>query len=147
MDLLKNENIKLDLRTNIPDFLDIKQLPSNINIIKKHLTNKELQDYYNKADLIILPSVDEGFGMVGLEAMCIKKPVLVTETVGMKDKIKKYIKNSENYIINPANINELSKKIFELSKKRTKLRHEGELFFEAAKKYLEKDLFKGYTNL
>ena len=72
MDLLKNENIKLDLRTNIPDFLDIKQLPSNINIIKKHLTNKELQDYYNKADLIILPSVDEGFGMVGLEAMCLK---------------------------------------------------------------------------
>ena len=61
MDLLKNENIKLDLRTNIHDFLDIKQLPSNINIIKKHLTNKELQDYYNKADLIILPSVDEGF--------------------------------------------------------------------------------------
>ncbi len=147
MDLLKNENIKLDLRTNIPDFLDIKQLPSNINIIKKHLTNKELQDYYNKADLIILPSVDEGFGMVGLEAMCLKKPVLVTENVGMKDIIKKYIKNSENYIINPANINELSKKIFELSKNRTKLRHDGELFFEATKKYLEKDLFKGYTNL
>ena len=83
MDLLKNENIKLDLRTNIPDFLDIKQLPLNINIIKKHLTNKKLQDYYNKADLIILPSVDEGFGMVGLEAIA-KKPVLVTENVGMK---------------------------------------------------------------
>ena len=68
----------------------------------------------------------------------LKKPVLVTENVGMKDIIKKYIKNSENYIINPANINELSKKIFELSKNRTKLRHDGELFFEAAKKYLEK---------
>ena len=40
----------------------------------------------------------------------LKKPVLVTENVGMKDIIKKYIKNSENYIINPANINELSKK-------------------------------------
>ena len=60
---------------------------------------------------------------------------------------QKIHKNSENYIINPANINELSKKIFELSKNRTKLRHDGELFFEAAKKYLEKDLFKGYTNL
>ena len=37
-------------------------------------------------------------------------------------------------------------KIFELSKNRTKLRHDGELFFEAAKIF-RKDLFKGYTNL
>ena len=64
----------------------------------------------------------------------------------MKDIIKKYIKNSENYIINPANINELSKKIFELSKNRTKLRHDGELFLKL-QKIFEKDLFKGYTNL
>ena len=91
MDLLKNENIKLDLRTNIPDFLDIKQLPSNINIIKKHLTNKELQDYYNKADLIILPSVDEGFG-IWFGGNVLKKACSSNRELGMKDIIKKYIK-------------------------------------------------------
>jgi glycosyltransferase involved in cell wall biosynthesis len=97
--------------------------------------------------LVILPSVDEGFGMVALEAMCLKKAVLVTKNVGMKDILTKYLNNSNNYIIQPGDIDQLSRKIFELSKNKTNLRQEGELFFEAANKYLEKDTFKGYTNL
>ena len=147
MKLLKDENIKLDLRTLIPNYLNLDQIPKNVNLIKNHLTNNELQDFYNKADLIVLPSVDEGFGMVALEAMSLKKPVLVTENVGMKDVLIKYLSNHENYIIKPGNINELSSKIYELSSNRLKLRQEGELFFNATKKYLEKDAFKGYTNL
>ena len=97
--------------------------------------------------MIVLPSVDEGFGMVALEAMCLRKPVLITKNVGMKDILTKYLKNSENYIINPGDINELSAKIFELSKNKVNLKNEGRLFFEASNKYLEKDIFKGYTHL
>jgi glycosyltransferase involved in cell wall biosynthesis len=147
MNSLKNENIKLDLRTIIPNYFNLNQLPKNINLIENHLSNNELQDLYNKADLIVLPSVDEGFGMVALEAMSLKKPVLITENVGMKDILIKYLDNYKNYIIKPANINELSNKIYELSTNKSKLKHEGKLFFEASKKYLEKDAFKGYINL
>jgi glycosyltransferase involved in cell wall biosynthesis len=147
MNSLKNENIKLDLRTIIPNYFNLNQLPKNINLIENHLSNNELQDLYNKADLIVLPSIDEGFGMVALEAMSLKKPVLITENVGMKDILIKYLDNYKNYIIKPANINELSNKIYELSTNKSKLKHEGKLFFEASKKYLEKDAFKGYINL
>ena len=146
MRLLENENIRLDLRTNIPSYLDIKKIPKNINLISNHISKRELEYYYNNSDLVILPSVDEGFGMVALEAMCLKKPVLVTKNVGMKDILTKYLNNSQNYIIQPEDI-EVIRKIFELSKNKTNLRQEGELFFEAANKYLEKDTFKGYTNL
>jgi len=147
MRLLENQNIQLDLRASIPQFLDLKKIPKNVNLIKNHISKFELQNFYNNADLIVLPSVDEGFGMVALEAMCLKKPVLITKNVGMKDILTKYLKNSENYIINPGDINELSAKIFELSKNKVNLKKEGRLFFEASNKYLEKDVFKGYTNL
>jgi glycosyltransferase involved in cell wall biosynthesis len=147
MRLLENENIRLDLRTNIPSYLDIKKIPKNINLISSHISKTDLEYYYNNSDLVILPSVDEGFGMVALEAMCLKKAVLVTKNVGMKDILTKYLNNSNNYIIQPGDIDQLSRKIFELSKNKTNLRQEGELFFEAANKYLEKDTFKGYTNL
>jgi glycosyltransferase involved in cell wall biosynthesis len=144
---LKNENIKLDLRTVIPDYINLNQIPKNVNLIKNHLSNIELQNFYNKADLIVLPSVDEGFGMVALEAMSLRKPVLITENVGMKDILIKYLDNHKNYIIKPGNVDELSKKIFELSTNKSKLRLDGELFFKASKNYLEKDALKGYTNL
>lgn len=147
MNLLRNENIKLDLRTIIPNYLNLNQLPKNINLIENHLSNNELQNLYNKADLIVLPSVDEGFGMVALEAMSLKKPILITENVGMKDILLKYLDNYKKYIIEPGNINDLSNKIYELSTNKSELRHEGKLFYEASKKYLEKDAFKGYTNL
>ena len=65
----------------------------------------------------------------------------------MKDILIKYLKNADNYIINPGNINELSQKIYELSKNKLNLKNEGNLFFEASNKYLEKDIFTGYTNL
>jgi len=136
---LKNENIKLDLRTVIPDYINLNQIPKNVNLIKNHLSNIELQNFYNKADLIVLPSVDEGFGMVALEAMSLRKPVLITENVGMKDILIKYLDNHKNYIIKPGNVDELSKKIFELSTNKSKLRLDGELFFKASKNYLEKE--------
>ena len=65
----------------------------------------------------------------------------------MKDVLIKYLSNHEKYIIKPGNINELSNRISELCTNKQKLKHDGELFYEAAMKYLEKDAFKGYKNL
>ena len=72
MNLLKNENIKLDLRTMIPNYIHLNKIPKNVNIIGNHLSNQKLEEFYNRADLIVLPSIDEGFGMVALEAMYLK---------------------------------------------------------------------------
>ena len=40
MRLLENENIRLDLRTNIPSYLDIKKIPKNINLISNHISKE-----------------------------------------------------------------------------------------------------------
>ena len=61
---LEDKNIKLNLRTEIPSYMVMEEMPKNVNLINKHISNSELEKYYNEADLIIIPSVDEGFGMV-----------------------------------------------------------------------------------
>lgn len=52
--------------------------PSNVDYLGK-LPFSEMPKFYNKADLIVLPSITEGFGMCLLEAYACRKPVLVSK--------------------------------------------------------------------
>jgi glycosyltransferase involved in cell wall biosynthesis len=42
-----------------------------------------LPELYNQASVCILPSVEDGFGLVTVEAMACGKPVIITENTGM----------------------------------------------------------------
>ncbi len=46
------------------------------------VSTERLISEYKKADIFCLPSIEEGFGMVVLQAMAMGIPVVVTETVG-----------------------------------------------------------------
>jgi glycosyltransferase involved in cell wall biosynthesis len=50
-----------------------------------HLQFSEMPTFYNKTDLIVLPSVTEGFGAVILEAYACGKPVLVAKEAFTKE--------------------------------------------------------------
>jgi len=55
--------------------------------------SEKLAEYYNGCRLFVLPSTDprrEGFGIVPLEAMACKRPVVVTDIMGMAGDIKEY---------------------------------------------------------
>lgn len=57
------------------------------------LNNNQVAEYYNLCDIFVLPSISstqEGFGLVALEAMACKKPVIVTDIVGVAEDIKRY---------------------------------------------------------
>ncbi len=49
------------------------------------VTRSRLQELYRWANVFCLPSVDEGFGMVVLEALAFGLPVVITEHVGCRD--------------------------------------------------------------
>ena len=88
------------LTTNpIPEGIEMK-IPDNVQIIDKHITNSELEKIYNKASIIALPSIDEGFGLSAIEAMSIGKPIIITKNVGMSDIIDKYSPELQNHILN-----------------------------------------------
>ena len=60
------------------------------------------------ADIFVIPSIIETFGLVSLEAMAVGKPIVSTNVGGLKD-ILKYDKNA--ILINPENSHELSEAI------------------------------------
>jgi len=78
--------------------VDIK-FPNDDNF--KHVgkvDQKELVNYYKKANCFILPSREEGMAMVQLQALACGLPVICTEDTGGND-LKKYLVNEE-FIIN-----------------------------------------------
>lgn len=75
------------------------------------LDNEQLIKYYNLCDIFVLPSISstqEGFGLVALEAMACKKPVIVTDIVGVAENVKRY---KAGIVIPPKDIELLSEGI------------------------------------
>jgi len=62
----------------------LKDSPTNVKIVGS-VPHSELSNYYAKSDLLVLPSLVEGFGMVLLEAMACGLPVLASENTAAPD--------------------------------------------------------------
>lgn len=113
---LKKLTLKLNLKNNI------KFLGSQ--------NNQDLPTYYNLADIFIGPSLQEGFGIVFLEALACGTPIIASEVGGIKDIIKA---NQNGLLIKPADWKELAQKIIELladKGKSTKLSQTGQKFVQ-----------------
>ena len=72
------------------------------------LPHTELLSHMSKCDIFILPSVDEGFGVVYLEAMSFKKPVIGTEGEGICDILKD---NFNGLLVKPRNVESIKSKL------------------------------------
>lgn len=71
----------------------------------------DIGKYLNKANLYILPSYTEGFGIAVVEAMFLKVPVLATKNGG----IPEFIQNGVNgWLFDPNSVDELSNAINEI---------------------------------
>ncbi|DAB34820.1 MAG TPA: glycosyl transferase [Sulfurospirillum sp. UBA12182] len=87
---------------------------ANSNIIfLGQVNNTELQDYFNKNDIFILPSLSESWGLVIEEALYFGLPVLISDNCGASE----LIENGKNgYIVNTENlyniINQIDDKLY-----------------------------------
>lgn len=77
------------------------------------IPDEKLVNYYNLADVFVLPSIsnEEGFGMVALEALACKTPVIVTDIVGVSNDLLKY---NAGLVVKPRDIESLSKALIRL---------------------------------
>ncbi|MCK4352843.1 glycosyltransferase family 4 protein [candidate division WOR-3 bacterium] len=72
----------------------------------------DVQMLYNAADIFVLPSLFDAFGLTGLEAMACGVPVIISKFAGVSE-----IMDGGGVILNdPRNIEELKTKILKLSK-------------------------------
>jgi glycosyltransferase involved in cell wall biosynthesis len=104
------------------------RLPRNRKIINEMapsmqflgaLSRESLREEYRRADLLCLPSLSDGFGLVVLEAMACGTPALVTTNCGAADLIEE---NQNGFVISCANLQALGSRLEWASNNRDVLR-------------------------
>jgi glycosyltransferase involved in cell wall biosynthesis len=83
-------------------------------ILTGFVPNEDIVDYYNLCDVFVMPSKQEGFGIVFLEALACGKPVIA----GNKDGSKEPLLDGElGILVDPDNMDEISHAIIKVLKK------------------------------
>jgi phosphatidyl-myo-inositol dimannoside synthase len=84
-------------------------------ILTGFVPDEELADYYNLCDVFAMPSKEEGFGIVYLEALSCGKPVLA----GNKDGSRDALLNGElGVLVDPDNVGEIAGELIRILKRR-----------------------------
>ncbi|REG88197.1 glycosyltransferase family 4 protein [Winogradskyella sediminis] len=99
-------------------------------------------EIYNMIDVLILPSRVEGFPLVPLEAMMMKKPVIRSDIEGAKDQI---IEGENGYLFESENVIQLSNIIDNIAMHPEKLRDYGENAYDYVSRNFSEDLMVDQT--
>lgn len=92
---LKSDNFSFKLniigegreRENLKRQIEYLKLTNEIKLLGE-ISHNKIAEYLAKADIFILPSIEEGFGVGLVEALLCKKPVIGTNSGGIPDIIK-----------------------------------------------------------
>jgi len=71
-----------------------KYFSKNIKYLSA-IKNSQLDKYYSNAGVMVQPSIENGFGLVIVEALACDCPVIATENTGAMIKIKKIRKRDQ----------------------------------------------------
>ncbi len=81
---------------------------------------QKVEEYYMASDIFAMPSQNDSFGMVVLEAMMAGLPTIITETVGARDLIES---GKQGFVLSDdPSVSEVSEKLSFLLKKENRLR-------------------------
>jgi glycosyltransferase involved in cell wall biosynthesis len=99
-----------------PYYPEIKKTLLDLNLQKKiicpgFIQEKDLQIFYQNAELVVIPSFYEGFGLVGLEEMSFGKPVVCSDIPALRE-----VFGSAAVFFNPYNPSDMAEKIFKVLK-------------------------------
>ncbi len=107
-ELLKPRNAELIVKGGVPERFAPLLKQKGVRHLTRHLSDEEMNELYAKSHVFILPSIDDGFGMVVAEAMTSGMPVIVTEHVGIADGITN---GMEGYVVPIRNPEALAEKM------------------------------------
>lgn len=95
------------LKNKLQNQIEKLNLDKNVKLVVKK-PHSEIPKWMNAADIFVLPSIRESFGVVQLEAMACGKPVVATINGGSEEVI---INDSLGFLVPPRDPEELAKKI------------------------------------
>ncbi len=112
------------LRVELQRLVAAEGLVSQVNFLGR-VPAEELVQWYNRAEVFVLPSLFEGFGIVCLEAMACATPVIATMVPGVVDLVKD---GETGLLVPPQNrkrLGEAIAKLLEDSELRNRLGNNG----------------------
>lgn len=117
--LLKNPDLKLVLCASSPDTPDLEaevraKVGNNPRIIwiNQMVPKDKVIQLYSNATLFVCPSVYEPFGIINLEAMACRAPVVASRVGGIKEVV---IEGETGFLVSPDNPGELAAAIDRLA--------------------------------
>lgn len=115
MNIIRNNgyNAKLTIVGDGEDKQELQQLVKDLNLGEYidfigRVENKEIPKYMANADIFVLPSLSESFGIVNLEAMACGLPIVATRVGGLPEIIEDGV---NGFLVEPRNSGQLAKKI------------------------------------
>ena len=122
LSLNKDKNIKLIIVGDGPLKLNLKKLAIKLNVNKQIIWIDFVDDliaFYKNIDVFVLTSQYEGLGLVFLEAMLSKKPIICSNTSAMPEIVEN---NFNGFLIKPDRPVELSDAISKLKNKKLRFK-------------------------
>ncbi|MCK7589887.1 glycosyltransferase family 4 protein [Subsaxibacter sp. CAU 1640] len=116
---LKNaglENIQLFIAGDGPDKPKLEKKINTLGIQKEviflgPLSVQEMVSFYEQMDVLVLPSLNEAFGLVFIEAIALGRPVIVSSKFGALNFIDKDRFEINNFTFDPTSVDELNEKL------------------------------------
>lgn len=102
-------DIKLTIAGGGPQLMEMKNLSDSLGISDRVkftgvISHDEIMQLMNECDIFVLPSWDEAFGVVYLEAMSFKKPIIGAIGEGITDIVKEGV---NGLLVKPKDINSI----------------------------------------
>ncbi len=115
---IRNKKLKMFgvIEQDIKEYLKDKKLPDNIEILKP-VKHQNLKYLYSKCDVLVQPSLFDGWSMVVTEALACGCPVITTCNTGASDIIKEGINGYVVPIMDSDAITESLYKVYKDEKK------------------------------
>lgn len=95
-------------RANAEYLAERKGIRAKIHFVGKQET---INEYLGISDLLLLPSDDESFGLVALEAMACEVPVIASKVGGLPEVVRDGI---DGYLIPPRDVESMSQRALEI---------------------------------
>ena len=96
-----------DLQPRLEEMARESSIRDHIFFVGK-LQLEQLKGYYSRADVFVMPSYQEGFGIVFLEAMAFGKPVIAGNHGGTPEIIQDGV---TGFLVNPADLESLASRL------------------------------------
>jgi len=144
---LKDENIQYTILGEGSQRAELEELVSSLKLSDKVALEGHRSDitpFLKGADILLIPSLWEGFGLVAVEGMNAGLPVVASDVSGLREVVG--TQGTCAYLVPPSDPDAMSDALRELIASQQKRHTMGEAAFERAKLFDRRNMTKAYIS-